>query len=767
MSGPFRGATGMAFGGGGVAIQGAAPAGGVINPDNFVTISDAAATTTSNYPMQLGRVFLEGDIEDYPQVLVDDSPVTTQAHVEQRWPDGSVKHAVMFFHLPSLPSGGTVALTFQNQATGNTTGGLSAATVLASWDFNAVIELVNNGTTRTLSARTMLAAGHSTTLYSGSVATTFIIADHTVTATYDTGFGSALTAFRPIFHATFYPLTSQTQVRYIGENGCKTTEVATTVADTITLKIGQASPSTVYTKATSTSMNYASRWTKTFWKGGTPPVINCDHNLAYLKSTTLFPNWDTDRVMPASTLTSKYATWTAASKDLYGAGQYFKVMSQVGGHIEIGPAPGWVVWWLFTGDYRMKEIAFGHADLGGAYPMHFREAQFGRSRSFQRNSATDAGGKVISNNTRPTLFFQNALNGVGIATDDRITTVGTLTANGWGGDCSHQPDPYCFPYLLTGDFWYLEQMWFWAGWSACYSSPANVYFGARGPAGYYGGLETGGEPRQCAWPIRSRARVAAYTPDRFADEKEHFTTLMEDFIAIAEGVRDLTTPNEGTTLYNWGNAFLANKWVGGVVDPAHSWDGGVTIAPQNQDLIEWANATNPAAAGASGNSADDVTYRCNQAWQQFFAIYALYNAKELGFATDYLLAYVSKFLTDYVADATRTPHWMAMFLRPHRKLPAPGTWFVDWDDIETGYNHHTANGGTNQSDSVAQSTFNNQALDTTHGYSNIALCAAHAAYDETNGPATWTWMNTNARDTAALVRFDSEPKWCLIPRNLP
>jgi hypothetical protein len=272
-----------------------------------------------------------------------------------------------------------------------------------------------------------------------------------------------------------------------------------------------------------------------------------------------------------------------------------------------------------------------------------------------------------------------------------------------------------------------------------------------------------------AWPIRSRARVAAYTPERFADEKEHFTTLMEDFIAIAEGVRDLTTPREGTTLYNWGNAFLANKWVGGVVDPAHSWDGGVTIAPQNQDLIEWANAINPGTAkGASGNAADDVVFRCNQPWQQFFMMISLYHAKELGFETDYLLTYLGKFLTDYVTDATRTPYWMATFLRPHRKLPGPvGTWFTDWDDIETGYNHHTNNGGTNQTDAVVQGTWEDQALDTTHGYSNIALSAAASIYDETDGDTLWEWMDTHARDAAGMARFATDPKWCLLPRNLP
>jgi hypothetical protein len=314
---------------------------GATNPDNFVTITNTTGSPVSDYPVQLGRPFMEAELADYPQAVVDGVPVTTQAHVEQRWDDGSVKHAVLFFHIPTLPAVGTsVVIGFQNQATGNTTGGLSAATVLADWDFDATMDLVQSAVTKSASARTMLSAGHYTTLYSGSVATCFIIADHSASATYDLGW-DAYAPFRPIFHATFWPLTDQTKIRYIGELS-KTTQLATVTVSSITLKHGEASPSTAYTKATSTAMNYGSRWTKQYWKGGTPAVVSTNHNLAYLASTMLVPNYDTDRVMPEATIATESARWTAASKDLYGAGNWQKIMSNVGGRDDIGMFPGWL-----------------------------------------------------------------------------------------------------------------------------------------------------------------------------------------------------------------------------------------------------------------------------------------------------------------------------------------------------------------------------------------------------------------------------------------
>jgi hypothetical protein len=639
--------------------------------------------------------------------------------------------------VPTLPAEGTtLTLTFQNQATGNTTGGMSAADALL-WDFEAVIRLTASAVVRNLSARTMLAAGHYWTLYSGSVSTTFVIADHSAAATYDTGYASAPTAFRPVFHATFWPLTEQWVVRYVGENGCKTQQVANTAVDAIALLMEQASPATRYTKG-ATNMTYGSRWTKRIWQGTAPPAVDLDHNLTYLRATGLFPHWDTDRVIPEATIAARYATWTAASKDLYDAGNWLKTMSTVGGRHDIGLAPGWVVWWLFTGDARLFEMAAGNADLAAAWPMHYRESEYGRSRPFQREGSADAGGRVLSVNTRPTLFLLQGLASTTTTAADKLTTLGTLASNGWGPDCSHQPDPFSFLYLLTGDYFYWEQAAFWAGWSAGYGSPANIYYGARGPAGYYGGFETGGEPRSVAWPIRSRARVAAFTPERFSEEKQLFTTLTEDFIAIAEGVRDLETPNVGTSLYAWGNGWLANKWPGGVVDPNHSYSGGVTIAPQNAALINWS-----------------TTYRCGQSWQTFFMVAVLRDVMDLGFATEHLLAYAAGHLTQYVSDPTRDPYYMVLFLTPHRKLPAPGSYFANWLDLLSGYQP-----------TDAAAVWASSVQDTTHGYANIAMAAAASAYDETDGEDAWTWMEAAARDAAALARLDLDPKWALVPRGL-
>jgi hypothetical protein len=93
--------------------------------------------TATNYPYQFGRVFKQGVIANYPQVLIDGVAQTTQADVKNRWPDGSVKFAIISLIVPSLTTSAKT-FTFQNQATVNSTPE-TKANMLANYDFNCAI----------------------------------------------------------------------------------------------------------------------------------------------------------------------------------------------------------------------------------------------------------------------------------------------------------------------------------------------------------------------------------------------------------------------------------------------------------------------------------------------------------------------------------------------------------------------------------------------------------------------------------------------------
>ena len=88
---------------------------------NTITIADKTGAGVTSYPLQLGRPFLLGAIPHFPQLLLDGAPVADPGHVKNRWPDGSVKFAVLAAVVPAIPANGSVAVSFQDQASGNDT----------------------------------------------------------------------------------------------------------------------------------------------------------------------------------------------------------------------------------------------------------------------------------------------------------------------------------------------------------------------------------------------------------------------------------------------------------------------------------------------------------------------------------------------------------------------------------------------------------------------------------------------------------------------
>ena len=148
---------------------------------NSIKITEMASVSSSNYPVQIGRPFLQGEIANYPQVLVNGTAVTTQADVKQRYADGSVKHAILSFLIPVLPARSTVIVTFQNQSSGTNTPLTTAQMQDPIYNFDAQMQLAAPNCAscplKTASARAMLTAGACTYWTSGPVATTVITAD--------------------------------------------------------------------------------------------------------------------------------------------------------------------------------------------------------------------------------------------------------------------------------------------------------------------------------------------------------------------------------------------------------------------------------------------------------------------------------------------------------------------------------------------------------------------------------------------------------------
>lgn len=716
------------------------------NPANFITIREKAGVTTRQYPLQIGRPFVQGEILNFPRVVLNGTGLTTQADVKSRWPDGSVKHAVLTFYLPTLTKNSTVTITFANQTTGNNSDFMSKREMQASrFNFDARTELTQ-GSTVAASAREMLDADKFEYWNKGAVSTSIILADHSLARAFDLGF-DANRAVRPLFHATFWPDIRKVRIRFIGE-------VANTVAlqdqnYALKLKLGRLAPQTVYSKATVTQ-HVASRWTKEFWLGGAPPAIEINHNLAYLKQTRALPNYDTSRVVSEAALnrayTDQFDGWTPAPKDLFERGNLTKLMPTAGGRDEIGPYPTWLVLWLFTGDTRMQEKTFGNAELAAAFPVHFREGLNGRN--FDRNSSVPALGKVLSLTARPTVFLyagNDYINYSSTLPADKITPVGTMTDGGWRPDSAHQPDYFSPLYLVTGDYFFLEELYFWTAWSAAGTNFTDAYFWGRGPTGDTGGILD--EVRGDAWTLRTRAQTAWLAPDG-TPEKTYFTRLLNDAIGIWEGTLGVTgTPNQNTANWNWGNTVAVRKYYdeqwpnyfpyNPPLPPLRFWDRGPVVFADSTDI-------DPAKAA-----------RRTQPWQIHFMIYALGRAKELGYATGPLLSWVAPVLTNELTNPAYNPYLAASFMMPTlQKLTPSDQYFSTWTATRGAF--------VASFEANAQADFVSQLTDANHGYPMICMAAAAMAAAEPNGPAAWTFIQQQVVTPATSL--NDNPKWALLPR---
>lgn len=702
----------------------------VANVDNSITITEVDGVNLTNHCMQIGRPFIEGEIADYPQVLVNGTPILTQANVKTRWPDGSVKHAILNFIIPSIPNHSTTTLTFQNQTNGHHTGSLSQAEMLApAFNFDAVINLTNaNNQTISASARQMLQNGDYRPWLTGEVATSIVLVDHSANRLYDMGYDN-YRSFRPIFHAIFWHALNKVEVRYIGE--IANTEVLQDMHYDVELLGGNNTPLTLYTQ-NDIVHHILSRWTKKFWIDGSQnPKLNVNHNLSYLSATTLLPNYNTSLVVPESIIATRYNEWLSKDRNLFDAGFWQKYMPSTGGRAEIGIYCRWTVRWLFTGDWRDYEIAFTSADLAAAWPYHFREGR--TDRFFDFNQTTNAVGQIVTLPARPTLWagkFENVPTQVNQA--DKVIPVGTAmppetwnNGHGWVVENPHQPAPHYPQYLLTGDYWYLEEMQFLAAYGAMNSN--HQYRGI--PYEPWAGLSD--QIRGEAWAFRARVEAAIASPDGSL-EKAYLTEITNHAIAFFEGRQNLmgTTHSNGT-LWTYARDHRSEGH-GLDPNPLHYW-------------YDTYSTTNDCSVGP-------ITKEVTSPWMANFMMYALGRAEELGFEITTLRRWAMVHLVGQLTHLDYNPYLSAVYREPFIER-STCMYFQTWLDVYNGFCPEVINNSMTQ--------FTNTVDDLEHGYANIARAAASFGTDIPNGVAAWDWIS-NAANPPHIAE---NPKWVLLPRN--
>lgn len=703
------------------------------NLENSVTFSEVEGNSYSNYPMQLCRPFMQGEIQDYPSVLLNGQIIPTQAKVTKRWEDGSVKLATINFVIDNIAPFETQTIYFTNQNTGKNTGFLSGADMLnVNFDFDAQIKLTfPSGQQFSASARDMIANGDFEYWQKGEIVTSIILADHSVVRKYDMG-SDMYKSFRPIFHVSFWNDINHVEVRYIGE--ISNTEVVQDEIYALDLEIGNSTPVNVYSKS-EFKHHATSRWTKKYFlnQDFNEAKLNFDNNIEYLIETKYVPNFDLTKSVTEATISSSYNKWLNAEKDLFDPGNWLKGMPAGGGRPEIGILSSWDVKWLYTGDWRMREKTLKNADLAAAWPMHLREGN--RVKKFDRDTLISGLGKVISISDRPSFWFKHNEGQDPFPVDDIIEVGPVSNGDGWNPDNSHVPDPNFTAYLLTGEYWYLEQMYFWASFGASNSNGKSNGIYGRGPTGVEGGIP--GAPRAQAWVLRNRIHTVAVAPDN-TPEEEYFHLLTDEFIAQWEGVKGITgSVFENTTNWNHGQNNLTEMWCD---NPLNYWDHGGKKGP-----------------GVCIDTSVVETFI--SPWMVNYLVLSLGRAEELGHPSKLLKEYIGQQMVDFDSDPMGSPYLIGQYRLPVKKK-STNDFFLTIGDMVTGLNTPQSHPDCQGLSAFFFSQISNQ-LNAVHNYATIAQSAAAQIYSMNGGAQVWDFY---AQNTENWIHHNYDPKWAIIPR---
>ncbi len=734
---------------------------------NAMTISNASGVVQTNYPLQFGRPFLDGAIPsgDCPQVLINGVPATSQADIKNSYPDGSVEFAVVAVVIPTIPASGSLSLTFQPGACNNTP--LTQAQMLAMYyDFDAQISLTPaSGPAQTADARHMLTNGDYQLWTAGPVAQTIMLGDDSAARKYDLGLGDGYHPFRPRFYATFWPATGQVQVRYVGENG--NTQELEDLNYNLALNTSNAR---AYTKSNVT--HYAlSTWTKVFWLGRTPQaMINIDHNLAYLESTRFIPNYDTSITVPASTIASDYSAWSSKPHDIYDGiwdgGEYLVTpMGDAGAHPEIGPVPTWDVLWLYSGDWRMRQMSLNLTDGSAAFPANLREGATGKrlSRTDPVGSSTGLG-LPVSTAGRPKLLTYSTydlINDAGQASD-KVVVVGALNQSGpWQFDIAHVPPMWFVPYILTGDPWYVAENEMWQSWIAL----SSIY--PRGPGNGDYGTISGGQLRALAWDLAWRAEAAFMAPD--ADpEKAYLTYMTNDALAQWEGASGIAgTPFDGTPIKAWQ---IALGSPGNSANPVQSGDPSYNAQPPLRNMSGLCNATQTGTSRCSGYISTweggtapgtpgryfipNTVGNISEGFMEWYFRYAIGRVEELGFAAEPIQARAAPWLIGMINNSGY-PCLIEQYENATEAY-SPGGFFPNWAAMTATFEPYYLSTG-------CPSAFADDLG--SEGYPLYALSGLSYETGEPGGAEAWSWIMANVYAPAVSQGLPSNPKWDLMPRT--
>ena len=740
---------------------------------NSVKIGDTSGSAQANRPFTISRVFVQGEFPagQYPQARVSGNTLLTQVDVKNTWQDGSIKHALVSF-IASVPANGNITVDFVSQSSPNNTGYLDQAGLLAlqsgAWQAQIVTDV------GTADARTILGGLEpSTDMNSsgnrywmrGPIVTQVIVEDKSPRLAYDFG-TDAYKCLHPVFVLTAYPTTNLgIKVEYILEN----VWMNKIQDQTYTLTGLTANGRVVFSKA---SFNYTmrTRWRKVFWAGAAPTGwadegtigVAVDYNLAYMTASKALPNFDITKAPSAGAITSElndYANRTHGSTDepqfciqdpVY-CGQWYKEMPTPGGRGDLAFVPRWYILYLYTFDKRLYNTMIADGLASGRSGQHLRD--YDDTKFFDSGHTATAFGRWVSIDARPT---GNPRINVG-----RGTFI-------FHDELAHEPDFAYVPYLITGDWYFLDELQSWAtaaisstdGCSDNFDFQNDSYSNCRHAD--WGWIAS--ESRGLAWAYRDVSEAAFMSPDS-TPEQSYFTQKLNNIMAITEGwynILDGQFPPADPACPN-----QRDKWC---------W-GRLTIAEHPLVLPVGVNnlhSVNALQIPDFGDTSSQVTVYTVGVWdpaktssppaQAMFEsclnMIVMGRMLEMGFTgVTSVYQYWARWMIQILVNPDVNHYHIQDYVYPF--VDNTGNYFTTWKLWNDSYLAAWTN-------SQEIPLWNGRSGDVEFGYPHIAYAASSflpgvSTSEGYTGTDAWTWLKSHLPNQNLQ---NDNPKWAIVPRGM-
>jgi Chitobiase/beta-hexosaminidase C-terminal domain len=491
------------------------------------TITDIKIENTggaqTNVPITFGQVFAVGEVPSGSSVAGKTSSgaaIPLQVNVKATHADGSARHAIISAILPSLASGQTESIAFTSAVMGSTTP-VTPTTLLAA-GFTARVDVAIGGITYSAAAENLL-AGSKIQWLAGSIANEWI-----VSAPIKTASNVAHPHLTARFAIRSYAGSNKTKVDVAIENNRTFTAGSQNFTYDAKVFVGGAQVDTI----TALEHYHHARWHKTFWWGTAAPQIHVKHNTDYLIASKAVPSYDRSVVPAESAIAGLVTSLTADKVGPMKAGLALPYMPNTGGRKDIGPLPGWYVLYLLSMDKRAKDVMLSIADGSGSWPIHYRDETDANDMPVRIDKT---GNDVASNAPYKDISINSNLVNSGPLPVPRCANGSTtLCVTPLTPDTSHQPSLVYLPYLVTGDYYYLEELQFWASWNPL--GTGGLY------RDYAKGLVRWDQIRGQAWDLRTLGQVAYITPDAHP-MKQYFQSMVSNNLSYFNTVYTSGNPN--------------------------------------------------------------------------------------------------------------------------------------------------------------------------------------------------------------------------------